>query len=178
MRGGGGVAGYQPISTAVHITWHGANLGELSQNLTYWFIPWRTGSLLSCVQVQGIFVPLPIISRRTLSIFLCLSISTLFNSLALVKSVMATSPFIFLCDKFPRGTAYFYFKSATRQLTVYTKHYTCLQFLLDRSRIHEHTVSLKFLGIILRVLRLEVSVLNVYTTNYFQTIFAQRGRRG
>jgi hypothetical protein len=39
---------------------------------------------------------------------------------------------------------------------------------VSRSRIHEHTVSLRFLGIILRVLRLEVSVNNVYTqSTYF-----------
>ncbi len=37
------------------------------------------------------------------------------------------------------------------------------------SRIHERTISLRFLGIILRVLRLEVSVYNVYITNQFQT---------
>jgi hypothetical protein len=38
MRGGGGgVAGSQPISTAVHITWHGAqvNFGDLPTYLTY-----------------------------------------------------------------------------------------------------------------------------------------------
>jgi hypothetical protein len=42
-----------------------------------------------------------------------------------------------------------------------------------RSRIHEHTISLRFLGIILRVLRLEVSVYNVYIANQFQTTFAR-----
>jgi hypothetical protein len=41
------------------------------------------------------------------------------------------------------------------------------------SQIHEHKILLKFLGIILRVLRLEVSVYNVYITNQFQTTFAQ-----
>jgi hypothetical protein len=41
---------------------------------------------------------------------------------------------------------------------------------LDRSRIHERTISLRFMGILLRVLRLEVSVYNVYITNKFQTI--------
>ncbi len=40
------------------------------------------------------------------------------------------------------------------------------------SRIHEHTISLRFVGIILRILRLEVSVYNVYITNQFQTTFA------
>jgi hypothetical protein len=35
--------------------------------------------------------------------------------------------------------------------------------------------SLKFLGIILRVLNLEVSIYNVYITNQFQTTFAQMG---
>ncbi len=37
-----------------------------------------------------------------------------------------------------------------------------------RSRIHERTISLRFLGIILRVLSLEVFVYNVYNTNQFQ----------
>jgi hypothetical protein len=46
------------------------------------------------------------------------------------------------------------------------------------SRIHEGTISLRrFLGIILRVLRLEVSVYNVNITNPFQTTFAKgRGK--
>jgi hypothetical protein len=116
VGGGGGVAGSQPMSTAVHITWHGAqiNLGDLPQYLTYGFIPRRPGLLVSCMQVQEIFAPLPIISRRTLSLYIYLSQwlyitlpSTLFNGLALVKSVMTTSPFILLRGKFPRGTAYF-----------------------------------------------------------------------
>jgi hypothetical protein len=34
---------------------------------------------------------------------------------------------------------------------------------------------LRFLGIIFRVLRLEVSAYNVYITNQFQTTFAQEG---
>jgi hypothetical protein len=42
--------------------------------------------------------------------------------------------------------------------------------------MHEHTISLRILGIILRVLSLEVSVYNVYITNLFQTTFAQGGR--
>jgi hypothetical protein len=41
-----------------------------------------------------------------------------------------------------------------------------------RSRIHERTIMLRFLGIILGVLRLEVSVYNVYITYQFQTTFA------
>jgi hypothetical protein len=50
--------------------------------------------------------------------------------------------------------------------------------ILYRSRIHERTISLRFLGIILRVLRLEVSIYNVYITNQFQTTFAQWGGGG
>jgi hypothetical protein len=52
--------------------------------------------------------------------------------------------------------------------------------LLYKSRIHESTISLRFLGIILRVLRLEVFVYNVYIANLFQTTFALGGkvRRG
>ncbi len=41
---------------------------------------------------------------------------------------------------------------------------------LSRCRIHERTISFRFLGIILRVLRLEVSIYNVYITNQFQTL--------
>jgi hypothetical protein len=36
---------------------------------------------------------------------------------------------------------------------------------MSRRRIRERTISLRFLGIILGVLRLEVSVYNVYITN-------------
>jgi hypothetical protein len=43
----------------------------------------------------------------------------------------------------------------------------------NRSRIHERTISVRFLGIILRFLRFEVSVYKVYITNQFQTTFAQ-----
>jgi hypothetical protein len=39
----------------------------------------------------------------------------------------------------------------------------------------ERTISLRFLGIVLRVFRLEVFVYKVYITNQFQTIFAQGG---
>jgi hypothetical protein len=47
---------------------------------------------------------------------------------------------------------------------------------LSRSRINEPTVLMRFLGIILRVLRLQVSVYNVYITNQFQPAFTQGGR--
>ncbi len=50
--------------------------------------------------------------------------------------------------------------------------------LLCWSWIHEHTILLRFLSIILRVLRLEASVYNVYITNQFQTTFAQAGGGG
>jgi hypothetical protein len=52
-----------------------------------------------------------------------------------------------------------------------------ISFKFTRRRIHEHTNSLRFLDIILRVHRLEVSVYNVYITNQFPTTFA-RGRGG
>ncbi len=42
----------------------------------------------------------------------------------------------------------------------------------------KRTISFRFLGIILRVLRLEVSVYNVFTTNELQTTFARRGGGG
>jgi hypothetical protein len=50
--------------------------------------------------------------------------------------------------------------------------------LHSTSRIHERTFSLRFLSIILRVLRLEVSVYNVNNTNQCQTTFAQWGGGG
>jgi hypothetical protein len=46
------------------------------------------------------------------------------------------------------------------------------------SRIHEHTISLRFLDVILRVLRLEVSTYNLYISNQFQTTFARGGGGG
>ncbi len=45
------------------------------------------------------------------------------------------------------------------------------------SRTHERTVSLRFLGIILKVLRLEVSVYNVHITNQFQAALLQMGKK-
>jgi hypothetical protein len=43
------------------------------------------------------------------------------------------------------------------------------------AKIHERTISLRFLGTILRVLRIEVSGYNVYITNQF---LCSRGERG
>jgi hypothetical protein len=63
--------------------------------------------------------------------------------------------------------------------------YTILSLLEDyswhivyRSQIHERTIWLRFLGIILKGLRLEVSLYNVYITNQFQTNFARGGGGG
>ncbi len=42
-----------------------------------------------------------------------------------------------------------------------------------RSRIHGRTISLRFLGIVLRDFRLQVSLYNVYVKNQFQTSFAR-----
>ncbi len=42
------------------------------------------------------------------------------------------------------------------------------------SRIHERTISLRFLGIILRPLRFEVSLYNVYIKNQYQTTSSRR----
>jgi hypothetical protein len=41
------------------------------------------------------------------------------------------------------------------------------------SRVHERAISLSFLGIIMRFLRLEVFIYNNYITNHLQTTFAQ-----
>jgi hypothetical protein len=59
-----------------------------------------------------------------------------------------------------------------------TKIFFLGPFLPSRSRIHERTISLRFLGIILRVLRLEVSVYNVYGTlqTSFNPLFLKGGR--
>ncbi len=47
-----------------------------------------------------------------------------------------------------------------------------------RRRIHERTISLRCLGIILRLLRLEVSVYIVYITNQLRTTFTRgEGRK-
>jgi hypothetical protein len=49
---------------------------------------------------------------------------------------------------------------------------------VNRSRIHECTIALRFLSRILRVLRLEFSVYNVYIINQFQSTFALEGGGG
>jgi hypothetical protein len=46
-----------------------------------------------------------------------------------------------------------------------TVHEYCIAY--NKCRNHERTISLRFLGIILRVIRLENSVFNVYITNHF-----------
>ncbi len=53
---------------------------------------------------------------------------------------------------------------------------SCHVMQRNRSRIHERTISLRFLGIL--ILRLEVSVNNVNITNQFQTTFARGRGRG
>jgi hypothetical protein len=61
-------------------------------------------------------------------------------------------------------------------LVLRDEHIRPLRETETRSRIHERTISLRFLGIILSVLRLEVSVYNVYIIQTrFQTTFAWRG---
>jgi hypothetical protein len=47
-----------------------------------------------------------------------------------------------------------------------------------RSRIHERTILLRFLGIIVRVLKHEVSVHNVYITSQFQKPLLLKGGVG
>jgi hypothetical protein len=49
---------------------------------------------------------------------------------------------------------------------------------LKPNQIHEQTIPLRFLGIILRVLRLEVSVYNFFITNQIQTSFTPGGGGG
>ncbi len=46
---------------------------------------------------------------------------------------------------------------------------------LARGRIHESTISLRFLRIIFGVLSLEVSIYKVYITNQFQTTLLKGG---
>ncbi len=46
------------------------------------------------------------------------------------------------------------------------------------SRIHERTILLRFVGMILWVLRFEVSVYSVYITDQFQTTFFSGGGGG
>jgi hypothetical protein len=48
----------------------------------------------------------------------------------------------------------------------------------SRCRIHERTISLRFLGITLIVPRLEISLYNDYITNQFETTFAHGGGGG
>jgi hypothetical protein len=61
---------------------------------------------------------------------------------------------------------------STSHLTFILLNQLPLQSAEFRSQIHECSISLSFLGIILRVLRLEVSEYNFHITNQFQTTFA------
>ena len=63
----------------------------------------------------------------------------------------------------------------THEVTARWKLYILSTHIKHRSRIHERKILLRFLDIILRVLRLEVSVYNVHITNKFQTTFAGGG---
>ncbi len=72
---------------------------------------------------------------------------------------------------------YISFVVAPKLLQQFTSDLRChRKDLSTGSRIHERTNLLMFLGIILRILRLEVSVYNVYITHQFKTTFAQGGR--
>jgi hypothetical protein len=61
---------------------------------------------------------------------------------------------------------------------MYTARKHTVQCTLYGSRIHERTVSLRFLEIIFRVLRLEDSVFNFYITNQVKTTFLSGGGGG
>ncbi len=123
----------------------------------------------ACMQVQDIFVPPLIISRRTLPLSLFIYLSGCishcppppFQQSGLVQICNYEISFYYSSRQISSGNRIFFISNKLRGNFQYTKQCTCLQFSLDRSRIHEHTVSLRFLGIILRVLRLEVSVFNV-----------------
>jgi hypothetical protein len=57
--------------------------------------------------------------------------------------------------------------------TILQKYLNLIVIIVYWSRIHERTFSFRFLGIILRVLRLEVSAHHVYISYQFQPSFAQ-----
>jgi hypothetical protein len=62
-------------------------------------------------------------------------------------------------------------------MTTYLLHLTLVEVSMHTEAKFinvQFTISLSFLGRILRVHRLEVSVYNVYITNQFQTTFAQK----
>jgi hypothetical protein len=50
--------------------------------------------------------------------------------------------------------------------------------MVYRSRIHERTISFRFLGTVLRVLRLEVSLYHAYITNQFKPLLLGGGGGG
>jgi hypothetical protein len=61
-------------------------------------------------------------------------------------------------------------------MTTYLLHLTLVEVSMKtEAEFINVQFRLRFLGRILRVLRLEVSVYNVYITNQFQTTFAQKG---
>ncbi len=64
------------------------------------------------------------------------------------------------------------FSDLAQQSGMYTVH------VVHEAEFMNEQISLRLLGIILRVLRLEISVYNVYIKNQFQTTFAGGGGGG
>jgi hypothetical protein len=68
-----------------------------------------------------------------------------------------------------------YVRVCSLDISVLTAGARLLINIAYRSRIHERTISMRFLGIILRVLRHEVSVNNILQYKPVQTTFAEGG---
>ncbi len=173
-RGGGGVAGStNEYSCAHHVTCSPNKLGRANSIFNLWiYTPtsWFVGVMHAVTRgffpnhLPSYFPHLSIYLSQWLYITLP---STLFNRVALFKSVITTSPFIILCDKFPRGTAYFFkFQISYAANYRYKIRYTCLQFSLNRK---PNSWTHNFFEVSGHNLEsshgLEVSVFNVYITN-------------
>ena len=76
------------------------------------------------------------------------------------------------------GTVYRLHQENTQLRATYEVLFSWNMLVEYRSRIHELTISLRFQGVILRFIRLEVSMKNVYIVNQFQATFAQEEGRG
>jgi hypothetical protein len=85
---------------------------------------------------------------------------------------MSTTTFYFVAEK-SVNLAFFEIKIKMKTIRVKLacdcREWKRREKTKTRSRIHERTISLRFHGIILRVLRLEISMINVYIT--LQTSF-------
>jgi hypothetical protein len=130
-----------------------------------------------CLYRQGVY-------RRSLYIVRCTSVTFFCSRWCLYRQGFSTNGVCTLYGVQQLRTTYYgriWYLYIVQAVSLHktsgacTVHENCTAD--NKSRIHERTILLRFLGIILRVLRLETSVYYVYITNLLKATFAQGGRK-